>query len=48
MDLARWWGVFVPAGTPQPIKDRLAAWTGKINAMDETKVFLRDCYDHTV
>jgi tripartite-type tricarboxylate transporter receptor subunit TctC len=42
MDLAPWWGVIVPAGTPQPIKDKLAAWTSKINAMDETRTFLKN------
>jgi tripartite-type tricarboxylate transporter receptor subunit TctC len=42
MDLAPWWGVIVPRGTPQPIKDKLAAWTTKINAMDETRAFLKN------
>jgi tripartite-type tricarboxylate transporter receptor subunit TctC len=41
MELSPWWGVIVPAGTPQPIKDKLALWTGKINAMDDTKAFLK-------
>jgi tripartite-type tricarboxylate transporter receptor subunit TctC len=41
MDLAPWWGVIVPAGTPQPIKDKLALWTNKINAMPETQEFLK-------
>jgi tripartite-type tricarboxylate transporter receptor subunit TctC len=42
MDLSPWWGVIVPAGTPQPIQDKLALWTNKINAMDETKAFLKN------
>jgi tripartite-type tricarboxylate transporter receptor subunit TctC len=42
MDLSPWWGVIVPAGTPQPIQDKLTLWTNKINAMDETKAFLKN------
>ena len=42
MDLSPWWGVIVPAGTPQPIQDKLALWTAKINAMDDTKAFLKN------
>jgi len=41
MDLAPWWGVIVPGGTPQPIREKLAAWTNAISAMAETKAFLR-------
>jgi len=41
MDLSPWWGVIVPAGTPQAIKDKLAAWTNRINAMPDTKEFLK-------
>jgi tripartite-type tricarboxylate transporter receptor subunit TctC len=41
MDLAPWWGVIVPAGTPKPIVDKLAVWFGQISDMPETKEFLR-------
>ena len=36
----RWWGVFVPAKTPQPILDKLEAVFDRINASDEAKKFL--------
>jgi tripartite-type tricarboxylate transporter receptor subunit TctC len=39
-DLSPWWGVFVPAGTPQPIVDKLAAAFNAILATPETKEFL--------
>ena len=39
-DITAWWGVVVPAGTPRPIVDRLAAWTNQITNSDETKTFL--------
>jgi tripartite-type tricarboxylate transporter receptor subunit TctC len=39
-NIASWWGVAVPAGTPRPVIDRLAAWLREINAMEETKAFL--------
>ena len=35
-----WWGVFVPAGTPAPIVDKLHAAFEKILALPETKDFL--------
>lgn len=41
MDIAPWWGVIVPAGTPKPIIDKLAVWFDKISDMPETKEFLR-------
>jgi len=41
MELSAWWGVLVPAGTPQPVIDRLAGWIGRISATDETRAFLR-------
>ena len=41
-DLTAWWGVVVPAGTPKPIVDRLAAWMSQINATDETRQFLHN------
>jgi tripartite-type tricarboxylate transporter receptor subunit TctC len=39
-DITPWWGVVVPAGTPQPVIERLAGWFNQINAADETKQFL--------
>src|SRR5438874_2096830 len=39
-DITPWWGVVVPAGTPRPIVDKLAAWFNQITEMDETKTFL--------
>jgi tripartite-type tricarboxylate transporter receptor subunit TctC len=39
-DITPWWGVVVPAGTPRPIVERLAAWFNQINATDDTKQFL--------
>ncbi len=39
-DLGAWWGVVVPAGTPQPIVDRLAGLFNQISATEETRKFL--------
>jgi tripartite-type tricarboxylate transporter receptor subunit TctC len=39
-DLTPWWGAVVPAGTPQPIIDKLAGWFKQINEDPETKEFL--------
>lgn len=39
-DLGAWWGVVVPAGTPQPIVDRLASLFNQISSTEETKKFL--------
>ena len=39
-EVAAWWGVVVPAGTPKPIIDKLAGWIAQINAMEETGKFL--------
>jgi len=39
-DITPWWGVVVPAGTPRPIVERLAAWFNQINGTDDTKQFL--------
>jgi tripartite-type tricarboxylate transporter receptor subunit TctC len=39
-DLAPWWGVVVPAGTPKPVVDKLAAWFNQITASEETQKFL--------
>jgi len=38
--VAPWWGVVVPAGTPKPIVDKLAALFNQITAQEETKQFL--------
>ncbi|HKU46756.1 MAG TPA: tripartite tricarboxylate transporter substrate-binding protein [Burkholderiales bacterium] len=40
IDVAPWWGVVVPAGTPRPIIDRLAGWFNQITASEETRQFL--------
>jgi len=41
-DLAPWWGVVVPAGTPKAVVDRLAGWFNQITASDETRKFLEN------
>ncbi|HEU4351230.1 MAG TPA: tripartite tricarboxylate transporter substrate binding protein [Burkholderiales bacterium] len=40
VDIAPWWGVVVPAGTPRPIIDKLAGWFNQITASEETRQFL--------
>ena len=35
-----WWGVFVPAGTPAPVVDKLHAAVEKVLALPETRDFL--------
>jgi tripartite-type tricarboxylate transporter receptor subunit TctC len=39
-DITPWWGVVVPAGTPQPIVEKLARWFNEITTSEETKTFL--------
>jgi tripartite-type tricarboxylate transporter receptor subunit TctC len=39
-DITPWWAVFVPAGTPQPIIDKLEGWFNQILTTRETKDFL--------
>lgn len=39
-DIAPWFGVVVPAGTPRPIIDRLAGWFNQITNSDDAKQFL--------
>jgi len=39
-DVTPWWGVVVPAGTPQAAIDRLGAWFREITTSAETKTFL--------
>jgi tripartite-type tricarboxylate transporter receptor subunit TctC len=41
-DLTPWWGVVVPAGTPKPVVDQLAAWFNQITASEETRKFLEN------
>jgi tripartite-type tricarboxylate transporter receptor subunit TctC len=39
-DVAPWWGVVVPAGTPKAIVDKLAGWFNEITAQADTRTFL--------
>ena len=39
-DIAPWFGVVVPAGTPRPIVERLADWFNQITNSEDTKQFL--------
>jgi tripartite-type tricarboxylate transporter receptor subunit TctC len=39
-DIAPWFGVVVPAGTPRPIIERLAGWFNQITHGDDAKQFL--------
>jgi tripartite-type tricarboxylate transporter receptor subunit TctC len=39
-DIAPWFGVVVPAGTPRPVIERLAGWFNQITNAPETKEFL--------
>jgi tripartite-type tricarboxylate transporter receptor subunit TctC len=41
IDVTPWWGVVVPAGTPQPIVRQLATWFNQISADPDTAVFLK-------
>ena len=41
-DLTPWFGVVVPAGTPKPVVDRLAAWFNQISTSEETRKFLEN------
>ena len=40
IDLTVWWMTTVPAGTPQPIKDKLGGWFDQILRMPETEKLL--------
>jgi tripartite-type tricarboxylate transporter receptor subunit TctC len=42
MDLSLWWGVMVPAATPDPIANKINQWFAEILKMPETKKFLND------
>ena len=39
-DIAPWFGVVVPAGTPRPVVERLAAWFNQITTSDDARQFL--------
>jgi len=39
-DIAPWFGVVVPAGTPRPIVERLAGWFNQITNSEDTRQFL--------
>jgi tripartite-type tricarboxylate transporter receptor subunit TctC len=39
-DIAPWFGVVLPAGTPRPIIERLAGWFNQITKSEDTKAFL--------
>jgi tripartite-type tricarboxylate transporter receptor subunit TctC len=40
VDMDQWWLIAAPAGTPEPIVERLNGWFTEIGKMDETKEFL--------
>ena len=40
IDMILWWVTAVPAGTPQPIVEKLNAWWTEIGKMSETREFL--------
>jgi tripartite-type tricarboxylate transporter receptor subunit TctC len=42
MNLELWWGVMVPAATPDPIAYKINQWFSEIVRMPETKKFLND------
>lgn len=42
MNLDLWWGVMVPAATPDPIVDKINQWFKEIVSAPETKKFLND------
>jgi len=45
-DIAPWFAVVVPAGTPRPIVDKLAAWFNQITTSEDAKQFLaRSAFD---
>jgi tripartite-type tricarboxylate transporter receptor subunit TctC len=35
-----WWGAYVPAGTPQPIVDKISGWMGTMAKAPESAKFL--------
>jgi tripartite-type tricarboxylate transporter receptor subunit TctC len=43
-DISPAWGVFLPAGAPEPIVSRLESWFNQIVRSEETKKFLAQSY----
>jgi tripartite-type tricarboxylate transporter receptor subunit TctC len=43
-DIAPVWGVLLPAGTPQPIVDRLESWFEQISKLEATRMFLANTH----
>src|SRR5690606_13951212 len=41
-DITPWWGVIVPAGTPEPAREKLTEWFNEIVADPETVEFLKN------
>jgi tripartite-type tricarboxylate transporter receptor subunit TctC len=41
-DLSAWWAAFFPAGTPQPIVDKMAGWLNQIVPTDDTRAALNN------
>jgi len=39
-EFSPWWCAYAPAGTPQPVIDKLEGWFNQIVAMEETRKFL--------
>jgi tripartite-type tricarboxylate transporter receptor subunit TctC len=42
MDLGLWWGVMVPAATPDPIANNINQWFSEFVKQPDTKMFLND------
>jgi tripartite-type tricarboxylate transporter receptor subunit TctC len=42
MDLELWWGVLVPAATPDPIVNKINRWFAEIVKMPDTRKLLND------
>jgi tripartite-type tricarboxylate transporter receptor subunit TctC len=41
-DLSAWWAAWYPAGTPQPIIDKMAGWLNEIVPLEDTKKALNN------
>ena len=39
-ELAPWWGVYFPTGTPQDIVDKVGRWINQISATEDAAAFL--------
>ena len=44
VDVTGWWGIAVPAGVPQPIKDKISSAFRKMAEKPETKKWLTQSY----